>query len=64
MKNSLSIALLVAGLLLLVWGVSSWNSVSSELSDLFTGAPTRKAIVLLVLGLVLGIVGMRGMRQE
>ncbi|MBL9187089.1 MAG: DUF3185 family protein [Opitutaceae bacterium] len=49
-----SIAFLVVGVILLVFGLNASDSVSSEVSNAVTGTPTNKSIWLLVLG-ALGI---------
>jgi LPXTG-motif cell wall-anchored protein len=49
-----SIAFLIIGIVLLVYGIDASNSVSSSLSSAVTGSPTDKSIWLIVLG-VLGI---------
>jgi uncharacterized membrane protein len=49
-----SIAFLIIGIVLLVYGIDASNSVSSSLSNAVTGSPTNKSIWLIVLG-VLGI---------
>jgi LPXTG-motif cell wall-anchored protein len=49
-----SIALLVVGIVLLVYGLDASNSFSSSVSNAVTGSPTDKSIWLIVLG-VLGI---------
>jgi uncharacterized membrane protein len=61
MNKSLSIALLAVGVVLTVYGVSAADSVTSGFSRLFTGAPTDKAVWLLVVGLVAGIAGLVGL---
>lgn len=54
MKNKgLSLALLVAGIVLIVWGVAALESFSSDVSRFFTGAPTNKAVWLLTGGIAL-----------
>jgi hypothetical protein len=60
MNQSIYLALLVGGVVLIVLGVSSMNSFSSEVSQFFTGSPTDKAVWLLVGGLVAAIVGLVG----
>lgn len=47
-----AIALLVAGIVLLIFGLNSSGSVASEVSNAVTGAPTDKSIWLIVLGVV------------
>ena len=54
----LGIVLLAAGAALLIWGISASDSLSSETSELFQGAPSNKAIALMVLGAVVGVVGL------
>jgi LPXTG-motif cell wall-anchored protein len=49
-----SIAFLIVGIILLVYGLDASNSVSSSVSNAVTGSPTNKSIWLIVLG-VLGI---------
>jgi LPXTG-motif cell wall-anchored protein len=50
-----SIAFLIIGILLLIYGLDASNSVSSSVSNAVTGSPTDKSIWLIVLG-VLGII--------
>lgn len=50
-----SIAFLIVGVILLGFGLNAANSVSSEVSEVVSGAPTDKSIWLIVLG-VIGIV--------
>jgi LPXTG-motif cell wall-anchored protein len=49
-----SIAFLIIGIILLVYGLDASNSFSSSVSHAVTGSPTDKSIWLIVLG-VLGI---------
>jgi hypothetical protein len=59
MRPSLSaIVLLAAGAALLIWGLSASDSLSSEASRLFQGAPSNKAMVLLLLGVLVGGFGL------
>jgi hypothetical protein len=55
MPKITSVALLVVGLILLVYGLSASNSVSSSVSQAVSGSPSNKTIWLIALG-VLGIV--------
>ena len=60
MSRGLGIALLVIGVILLIFGINASNSVGSELSNLFTGKPTDKAVWLIIGGaaaLILGLFG-------
>lgn len=58
---AVSIALLVGGAVLIVFGVSASNSLSSDVSRFFTGSPTDKAIWMLVGGAVASTAGVVGM---
>ena len=59
MRNSpvFAISLLLAGAALLVWGLMASDSLSSEASELFQGAPSDKAVALLVAGVILAGLG-------
>jgi drug/metabolite transporter (DMT)-like permease len=48
----LPIILLGIGVALLVWGGAASDSLSSEASNLFHGAPGGKALLLMLLGLI------------
>jgi hypothetical protein len=61
MNKGMSVALLVVGILLIIWGVSASESFSSDVSRFFTGSPTNKAVWLLVAGIVAAIVGLFGL---
>ena len=67
MNKILSLALLVGGIVLIVYGINASNSVGSDFSRLFTGSPTDKSIWLLIGGIVLAAIGagglLRGTRQ-
>ncbi len=47
-----SIAFLVVGVILLVFGLNAADSVSSSVSNAVTGAPTDKSIWLIALGAI------------
>jgi hypothetical protein len=61
MNKPLSAALLVVGIVLLIFGLNSANSFSSEVSRAFTGNPTDKSIWFLVGGGAAAIVGLVGL---
>jgi H+/Cl- antiporter ClcA len=61
MNKPLSIALLVAGVVLAVLGYNASQSFNSDVSRFFTGSPTDKAIWMLIGGIVLGIIGLSGL---
>ena len=58
MNRSMSLAFLVVGIVLIIMGMNSLDSFSSDVSRFFTGSPTNKAVWLLIGGIVLTIVGM------
>ena len=58
MTRPLALALLVAGIVLVVFGVTATDSLGSDMSRFFTGAPTDKAIWLLIGGVAVAIVGL------
>jgi hypothetical protein len=57
MNRGIGIALLVVGIALIVYGFNASNSVSSDVSRTFTGAPTNKTMWLLLGGFAAAIVG-------
>jgi hypothetical protein len=57
MNKPLGIALLVAGIVLIVFGINASDSVSSSFSRFFTGSPTDKSIWLLIGGIVSLVAG-------
>jgi hypothetical protein len=57
MNKALGLAVLVAGVILIIYGVDASNSVSSDVSRAFTGSPTDKTVWLLVGGIVATILG-------
>ena len=60
MNKALSLALLVGGIALIIYGVNASNSIGSDFSRLFTGSPTDKSIWLLIGGIVAAVVGAGG----
>lgn len=61
MNKGLSLALLVVGIMLTIWGISVSESFSSDVSRAFTGSPTDKALWLLIGGIACAIVGIFGL---
>jgi Protein of unknown function (DUF3185) len=61
MNKSLSLVLLVVGIILVVYGVSASESIGSDFSRLFTGSPTDKSIWLLIGGAAAMIIGAGGL---
>jgi hypothetical protein len=58
MQSVVGIALLVVGVVLMIFGMQASASLGSRLSELFTGAPSDRTIWLLVVGVAAAIVGL------
>ena len=63
MNKPISLALLVAGVILVIYGISASDSVGSGFSRLFTGEPTDRAMWLLIGGGVAAVVGLAGVMR-
>lgn len=50
MNKQIGLILLVAGVGLLIWGISMTGSFSSRISNAFTGSPTDKTVMVLIAG--------------
>jgi divalent metal cation (Fe/Co/Zn/Cd) transporter len=61
MNKAVSLVILVAGIVLVVFGVAATESFSSDISRFFTGTPTDKAIWMLIGGIVAIIIGLAGL---
>lgn len=58
MKNKVQgIVMLAAGLVLLIWGYSISQSVTSQIGQIFQGAPPTKSIYMIILGAVCAFFG-------
>jgi Co/Zn/Cd efflux system component len=60
MNKAISLALLVGGIVLIVYGISASDSISSSFTRFFTGSPTDKTMWLLIGGIVAVVVGLVG----
>jgi hypothetical protein len=58
MNRIAGIAVLVVGLVLVIWGLNASDSLGSGISRIFTGAPTQKTIWLLIGGGLLMAAGL------
>ena len=56
-KNTVAVALLVAGLALLLWGYNMSEAFDSKVSRVFSGSPTDKAMWTMIGGGVLAAAG-------
>jgi LPXTG-motif cell wall-anchored protein len=58
MQSVVGIALLVVGVVLMIFGMQASASVGSRLSELLTGAPSDRTIWLLVAGVAAAMLGL------
>jgi hypothetical protein len=61
MNKPISLALLVGGIVLIIFGASASDSIGSSFSRFFTGNPTDKAVWLLIGGFAAVAVGAGGL---
>ena len=64
MNKPVAGALLVVGVLLLVFGVQASHSAASTVTKAFAGAPTDKAIWLIASGVVASVLGVIGLARS
>ena len=64
MNKALSLAFLVAGIILIIYGIGASNSVGSSVSRIANGSPTDKAIWLLVGGTLATVIGVIGVLRR
>jgi len=57
MNTAIGIALMAAGLLLLVFGFNESHSFTSDVSRAFTGSPTDRSMWMLIGGAVAAVLG-------
>jgi len=58
MQSVVGIALLVVGVVLIIFGMQASASLGSRLSELFTGAPSDRTFWLLIAGVVAAMLGL------
>jgi Protein of unknown function (DUF3185) len=61
MRQLISLALLIGGIILFLYGLNESNSILSGFSRLFTGSPTDKTIWLVIGGVVAAVMGAAGL---
>lgn len=61
MTKMISVGLLAAGIVLLIFGMNASNSLGSDISRFFTGAPTDKTVWMLAGGALLSVIGAIGL---
>ncbi|MCR4294022.1 MAG: DUF3185 family protein [Elusimicrobia bacterium] len=63
MNRIASLALLILGVVLLAMGWDAYRSIGSDVSRVFTGAPTDRAVWLLVGGGLAAVAGLGGLSR-
>jgi hypothetical protein len=63
MNKLVSLALLIGGIVLIIYGLNASDSLGSSLSRFFTGNPTDRTIWLLLGGIVATGVGATGLMR-
>ena len=58
MNKALGLALLVGGIILIIFGVNESNSLSSDVNRVFTGNPTDKSMWMLIGGAIAAVIGL------
>ena len=61
MNKAIMLAVLVGGIVLVIFGIAATESFSSDVSRFFTGSPTDKAIWMTIGGIAAIIVGLLGL---
>jgi hypothetical protein len=64
MNRIIFLALLVAGVALIIYGVSANDSIGGRFTRFFTGSPTDETVWMLLLGIVATIVGAGGLLKS
>ena len=57
MNKALGFALLVGGIILVVYGLNAKDSITSDVSQALSGSPSNKALWLLVCGSAASVAG-------
>ncbi len=61
MNKAISLALLIGGIILIIYGVSAADSIGGRFTRFFTGSPTDETVWMLLGGVVATIVGAGGL---
>jgi len=61
MVKLLSLGLLIAGIVLIIYGINASESIGSSFSRLFTGSPTDRTVWFLAGGIVAAALGAGGL---
>jgi len=58
MNKALGLALVVAGIVLIIFGINASDSLGSDITRFFTGTPTDKSMWLLIGGIAAAVTGL------
>ena len=58
MNKIVSLALLISGVALMIYGIHATNSFGSDVSRFFTGSPTNNAVWMFLGGTVAAVIGL------
>jgi hypothetical protein len=61
MNKPISLALLIGGIIALIYGAAASDSIGSSFSRFFTGSPTDKTMWLLIGGAIAAAIGATGL---
>lgn len=64
MNRTASLAFLIAGIALIIYGLMALDSIGSSFSRFFTGSPTDKTMWLLIGGAVCATIGLTGFARS
>lgn len=64
MNRLVSLAFLVVGIVLVIYGLAALDSIGSSFSRFFTGAPTDRTMWFLIGGLVCAVIGLVGITRR
>ena len=64
MPNVIMFAILVGGIILLVFGINESQSLGSDVSRIFSGSPTDKSMWMIIGGTVAIIIGIGGLLRK
>ncbi len=64
MNKLISMGILVAGIVLIIYGINASHSFSSDISRTFTGSPTDRTMWFLGGGAVLALAGGYGLSMK
>jgi len=57
MYKAIPIALLAAGMILLIFGIDAYKAADSDVAHFFTGSPTDESMAIILGGLIASSVG-------